>query len=450
MEREFRVKLHPAQSAIFNSSARFTVTAAGRRFGKSYLAATKLGIEGLREVNARGHTLDENHGIYYIAPTFDQAMRIMWRRLKKMLGSEKEGGFIKNENINNGYLELINGRRIYIKGAENFDALRGEGYAFVVLDEYADMRPEVWYEVIEPALADVEGGAMFIGTPKGKNHFYKLFMGALQRPVNPATGNNNYWDDWEAFHFVSGDNPFLTKKEITRLESNPNRTRDQTLQELNASFISGGAKVLKPEWFPIIRYEEKPDVNVKFRPRGHVFITVDLAGFVKERNAVNRNDDTVICITEVNEDVWTVLEIEHGKWDVRETALRIVSACKRYVGCRLGIEAGALANAVGPYLSDYMREFGRYITPEELKHGGVRKIDRIQWALQGRAERRKILLMQGDWNEKFLDQAADFPDPLAHDDMLDALAYVDQISTANYSDPSDFPDWAPLDSDAGY
>ena len=45
MEREFRVKLHPAQSAIFNSSARFTVTAAGRRFGKSYLAATKLGIE---------------------------------------------------------------------------------------------------------------------------------------------------------------------------------------------------------------------------------------------------------------------------------------------------------------------------------------------------------------------------------------------------------------------
>jgi len=443
--REFRIALHPAQSAIFNSKARFTITAAGRRFGKSYLAAVKLGLEALKEVNDRGHKLDPTNGIYYIAPTFEQAMRIMWRRLIALLKMKDQGGFISAMNINNGYLELINGRRIYIKGADNEDALRGEGYAFVVMDEFADMKPSVWYEIIEPALMDVEGGAMFIGTPKGKNHFYKLFTGAMTKPDGHA-----YWNDWEAFHFVSSDNPFIKKRELDRIKSNPNATRDIIKQELEASFVSGGAKILRPEWFPVIPHERGDGENLKFRTRGSVYITVDLAGFTKEGTKILRSDESVIAVTDVTEDIWTIMEIDHGHWDVRETALRILTAVKKYPGCRLGIESGALANAVGPYLTDYMREFGRYITPEPLKHGNQRKADRIQWALQGRAERRQIRLMQGTWNDHFLDQAADFPDPLAHDDLLDAVAYVDQLSSANYSDPDDVPDWVPMDIDSGY
>lgn len=439
---ELRVSLHPGQAAIFNSKARFKVCAAGRRFGKSHFAAVTLAIEALRENNEAGYSLTIEHGVYYVAPTFDQAKRIMWPKLRQLLGFEISGGFIRNENVNDGWLELINGRRIYIRGADNPDSLRGIALSYVVLDEYADMKANVWDEIIEPALMDVEGTALFIGTPKGKNHFYKLFIGALEKPVDPRTGSNEYWLDWEAFHFKSGDNPFLKQKELARIMTRG--STDVIRQEIEASFISGGGRVLKPEWFPIIA--RAPSVET-----GNVFITVDLAGFKKQEGSkVLRTDESVIAEVLVVEDEWYILNVQHGHWDVRETALRIARTLRNYNSAQLGVEQGALKEAVGPYLEEYMREFHRYVTPQPLRHGGQKKADRITWALQGRAERKRINLVRGDWNEHFLTQCSDFPDPLAHDDVLDAVAYVDQLSQANYVTHDDIAEWAPLDLDSGY
>lgn len=440
---EFRVSLHPGQAAIYNSRARFKVCAAGRRFGKSHFAAVTLGIEALREQNEAGYTLTIEHGVYYVAPTFDQAKRIMWPKLRQLLGFERTGGLIRNENVNDGWIELINGRRIYIKGADNPDSLRGIALSYVVLDEYADMKANVWDEIIEPALMDVEGAALFIGTPKGKNHFYKLFMGALLKPAD-AKGSNAHWANWEAFHFKSDDNPFLKKHELDRMRNGGNRSLDVVRQEIDADFISGGAKELKPEWFEIV--PRSPP-----QAKGHIYVTVDLAGFKKqEGNKIMRTDESVVCVVLAIEDIWYVLDIEHGHWDVRETALRIIRACSKYPGCRLGIEQGALSAAVQPYLEDYMREFGRYVTPESLKHQQSKKADRIKWALEGRAQRGKIKLVEGPWNDWLLTQIADFPDPLAHDDGIDALAYVDQMAQAVYATENDLSEWEPLDLDSGY
>jgi hypothetical protein len=97
-----------------------------------------------------------------------------------------------------------------------------------------------------------------------------------------------------------------------------------------------------------------------------------------------------------------------------------------------------------------MREFSRYVSPEPLRHNNIKKQDRIAWALQGRAERGRIKLVKGEWNDWLLSQLADFPDPLAHDDGPDALAYVDQMATASYVDPNDMEDWTPLDLISGY
>ena len=72
-------------------------------------------------------------------------------------------------------MRLINGSTISLKGAEKPNNLRGRALDFVVLDEFADMRPEAWYEVIRPSLSDRLGSALFIGTPKGRNHFYDLY-----------------------------------------------------------------------------------------------------------------------------------------------------------------------------------------------------------------------------------------------------------------------------------
>ena len=75
---EFKVSLHPGQSAIYNSPKRFKVCAAGRRFGKSHFAALMLGIEALKTENEHNQTLTIEHAVYYVAPTFDQAKRVMW------------------------------------------------------------------------------------------------------------------------------------------------------------------------------------------------------------------------------------------------------------------------------------------------------------------------------------------------------------------------------------
>lgn len=443
--RELKVSLHPGQAAIYNSLARFKVVAAGRRFGKSHLAAILLAIAALADTNEHGYQLTAEHGVYYIAPTQDQAKRVMWPKLRSLLGYEKQGGFISNENTNDGWIELINGRKIYIKGADNPDSLRGIGLSFVVLDEYADMKANVWYEIIEPALMDVEGAALFIGTPKGKNHFYKLFMGALQKPTVNEQGIAVDWTDWEAFHFKSVDNPFLKERELNRMMTSGNKPFHIIKQELEASFLSGGGKILKPEWFPVVK--KSPPIG-----QGTVYITVDLAGFEKDdQKKLDRLDESVIVETLVVGDEWYVMHVQHGHWGVKETAMRIVQTAKRHAVARLGVEQGALKNAVGPYLEEFMREYQHYVTAEPLRHGNTKKADRIMWGLQGRAERRKIKLLEASWNDAVLVQAADFPDPLAHDDIIDALAYVDQMAKADYvSYEHDIQEWEPVDLDSGY
>ena len=432
---EFRVSLHPGQTEIYNSPARFKVVAAGRRFGKSHFAAYMLIIAALRDEH-KGHKLSAENGVYYVAPTFDQAKRVMWPKIRSLAGYKNQGGLIANENINDGWIELISGRRIYIKGADNPETLRGMGYHYVVLDEYADMKPSVWEEIIDPALMDVEGDALFIGTPKGKNHFYKLFIN--------STEQGKGFEDWQAFHYKSLDNPFIPRSEIERLINKSRKSVEIVRQELEASFASGGNKYLKPEWFKILAKEP----NYK---GGSIYVTVDLAGYsVAEGKKQLRSDESCVAVTWVGPEGWVVLDILHGHWGVRETALQIMKTCSEYQGCRLGIEKGALYNAVLPYLEDYMREFNRYITAEPLSHGNNKKLDRIIWALQGRAQRGHISLIEGEWNQWFLDQCSDLGDPLSHDDGPDVVSYVDQMATVAYTEEFEMVEWEALDLVSGY
>lgn len=456
---EHVVALHAGQMSIWNSPAQFKVCAAGRRFGKSYLAAQMLLSEAMKTVNEMGYELTAEHAVMYIAPTFAQAKRSIWTKLMKFGGLVAHGGLITNFNTNEGWIDLISGRRIYVTGADNPESLRGVGLSFAVLDEYADMKPFVWDEIIEPTLADVDGGALFIGTPKGKNHFYKLFMNAMHLGIPGDNFDALAWADWEAFHFKSTDNPFLSQKALSRMMARSGKSADHVRQELEASFISGGAKVLNPDSFVVVDSAPGLVVHrggfgariVTNDQRGNVFITVDLAGFSKQGTKIVRTDESVICTTYVTDTGdWYVLDMQHGRWDTRETVLRIVRAVQKAGPCRLGIEVGALSNAIGPYLEDKMKELNVYRTPEPLRHGNQRKTDRINGAIQGRLDQGKIFLLEGAWNEWLKEQAADFPHPLTHDDGLDALAYVDQLAVVTYSDYEEGSDWEPLDAVSGY
>jgi hypothetical protein len=178
--------LKPAQWIVFDCSKRFRVLVAGRRFGKTYLAMVEL----IRAASVPGRL------VWYVGPTNKQSKMILWKSLKEM--TKKYWAAKPNET--DLRLELIFGGTICLRGAENYDSLRGEGLDLVVLDEYASISREAWTEVLRPALADREGGALFIGTPQGFNHFHQLVESAEGQP------------DWEVFQFTTAEAEMYHRK----------------------------------------------------------------------------------------------------------------------------------------------------------------------------------------------------------------------------------------------
>ncbi len=424
---ELTFSYHPSQMLIFSSDKRFKAVAAGRRFGKSFYAVSTCLIEALRSDNNFGYDISDKE-VWYVAPTFQQAKDIAWDLFKK-LGKDVIDRTIENTAT----IYLINGRKIQLKGSDRPDTLRGSGLSYVVLDEYAFMKPSVWDEIILPTLTEVRGGALFIGTPAGKNHFYSIFTSALK-------GED---EEWEAWHFNSTDNPILDKELIN---SYKDKLSTHTFrQEFEASFESSGGNIFKEEWFHIS--EKEPE-------DGQYYITVDPAGYsdVKEisKGNASRLDETAIAIVKVSQEGWWVKKIDYGRWNVRETALRIIKHAQAIKPVCVAIERGSLKNAVMPYLDDYMRKLNIYPRIENLTHGGKKKTDRITWALQGRMEHGRISFNKGDWTNKCKEQLMDFPNPLSHDDLIDALSYIDQVASTLYVTDFEIDDWSPLDKEAGF
>ena len=397
---DLNVELLPWQTKVFEDPTRFKVVAAGRRTGKSRLAAWLLIINALQ--SDRGH-------VFYVAPTQGQARDIMWQTLLE-LGHN----VITGSHINNLQLKLVNGATITLKGADRPETMRGVSLKFLVMDEYADMKPDVWEQVLRPALADQKGHAMFIGTPMGRNHFYELYKYA-------EMGDDETYSGW---HFTSYDNPLLDPDEINVAKKSMSSYAFR--QEFMASFEAVGSEMFKEDW---VHYGEAPEA-------GDYYIAIDLAGFEevgKKRTKSSKLDETAISVVKVGDDGdWFVDNIIYGRWTLDETAMKIFQAVRDYQPISVGIERGIAKQAVMSPLMDLQRKHGKYFRVEELTHGNKKKTDRIMWALQGRFENGVISLNKGEWNARFLDQLFQFPDPLTHDDLVDSLAYIDQLATIPY------------------
>ena len=423
---ELNFNLHEKQLEIFNSDARYKVVAAGRRGGKSYLSAVTLLIKALEDTNRFGFPL-AGREVWYVAPTFQQGKDIMWNLLKTM-----GQGVIKKVHENTATLTLINGRTIQIKGSDRPDTLRGVAISYVVMDEYAFMKPEVWELIIQPTLADVKGDALFIGTPDGKNHFYDLWMQAHNE------------EDMEAFQFNSLDNPMIPSEEIEKARNR--MSADAFRQEFEASFASSGGGAFKADQF--IEVEQSPEP-------GQILIAVDPAGFSEGdgsiKSKMKKLDEMAIAVVEVSPAGWFVHDMIYGRWGAREASLKVILAAREYKPSMVGIESGSLKNAMSDYMTDQMRRLGVFPHIEPLTHGGRKKTERIIWALQGRFEHGKIFFKKGaPWIKKLTDQLLDFPNPMSHDDLPDALAYIDQLAQVVYIEEMIEDTWEPTDPDAGY
>jgi len=202
--REPQLQIHKALD-----ENRFVVGVAHRRMGKTVAALNQL-------IKASLKNSLQNPRYAYIAPTYSQAKRVAWDYLTHFVRPlEAEA------NIAELRVDFL-GRRIQLYGSDNPDSLRGQYFDGVVLDEIGDQNPKIWNEIIRPALADRKGWCLFIGTPKGNNHFKELFDRASQE------------DGWNALEFKASETKLLDQDEL--LAARKEMGDDKYNQEFECSF----------------------------------------------------------------------------------------------------------------------------------------------------------------------------------------------------------------------
>lgn len=211
MQVELEYDPRPHQLDIHRSLKRFNVLVCHRRFGKTVLCINQLIASALRCKKDRPR-------FAYIAPYYRQSKTIAWDYLKHY--TNPIPGRVFNESELR--VDLPNGARITLYGADNYDTLRGIYLDGVVLDEFANMSPKAWSEVIRPALADRQGWAIFIGTPKGHNTFYDLYQYALKTP------------EWFGGMFKAKDTNVIDPAEL--LAARGAMSADEYEQEFECSF----------------------------------------------------------------------------------------------------------------------------------------------------------------------------------------------------------------------
>lgn len=189
---------------------RWAVVVAHRRCGKT--------VACINDLIRRAFIDGKQDGRYaYIAPYHSQAKSIAWDYLLRYSAPVRT-----QDNHSELWIELDNGARIRLFGADNPDALRGLYLDGVILDEYADMRPRVWGEIIRPLLADRKGWAVFIGTPKGHNAFHQVYKDAGTLP------------NWFVATLSASSTNLIDSEELE--DSKRSMTEDQYLQEFECSF----------------------------------------------------------------------------------------------------------------------------------------------------------------------------------------------------------------------
>lgn len=206
------MKLTEIQKDILEHPARFKIVIAGRRGGKSYASIASLAQ----------HARYPGKRCMYVAPSYRMAKQIVWEDLKTML---RERNWAKKINESELTVTLVNGSTIFLRSADNPDSIRGIGLDYVVLDEAADIPKlqDTWQAVIRPTLADREGSALIISSPKGKGFLFDLF------------NNAKHLDDWNSWQYTTEEGGLVSEEELAQARKDlDERTY---LQEFKARFV---------------------------------------------------------------------------------------------------------------------------------------------------------------------------------------------------------------------
>ena len=207
------------QKEVAECNSRFRVLVTGRRFGKTFLAIRELARFAIKP----------KQNVWYVAPTYRMCKQIVWNELKDKL---IKINWIEETNEQELCVTLRNKSKIILKGADNYDSLRGVGLNFVVLDEFADIKEAAWFEVLRPTLADTKGHALFVGTPRGQSSWsYELFN----------RGKDTTQKEWKSWRFKTIDGGQVTEEEVDQAKQDLD---DRTFkQEFEGSFVTYSGQV---------------------------------------------------------------------------------------------------------------------------------------------------------------------------------------------------------------
>jgi hypothetical protein len=224
MDTELVVALpvpHPKQAEIMRSPAKRKVICAGRRFGKTHMAAQ----EGVEQMTA-------GRRVVFASTTQDQ-VDTFWELAKQWLQPLLDASLIYKNESKRLMVFNHNGGRIKAKTAWNADTMRGDHGDFIVLDEFAQMQVGVWNYVVSPMMLDTDGDTWFISTPLRRNHFHAMY----QRALNDDTGR------WMAFRATSYDNPYLSPQALEEITID--MSDDAYRQEILAEFLESEGAVFR-------------------------------------------------------------------------------------------------------------------------------------------------------------------------------------------------------------
>ncbi len=190
---------------------RWACLVAHRRAGKTVSAVNEL-------IRAAAVCASAMPLFAYIAPYRSQAKSVAWEYLKHYARP-----ILASVNESDLYVDLVNGARIRLFGADNADAMRGLGFDGLFLDEYADFKPSVWGSILRPALSDKQGWCVFSGTPKGKNQFWDIYSTAQRIP-----------SEWFCLELPASVSKLLPEGELSAAKAQ--LSPDQYMQEYECSF----------------------------------------------------------------------------------------------------------------------------------------------------------------------------------------------------------------------
>lgn len=205
---------------IEGSTSKYFIINCGRQFGKSMLSENLLLKWSLETPNTTG---------FWVSPIYSQAKKV-YDELCKAL---QETGLILTTNRSELWIKLINGSTIHFKSGEKPDNLRGYTLDWLIIDEAAFVKDEIWTEVLRPATLVKGKRVIFISTPKGKNYFYNLY----QRGVSTE------YPDYVSLKYTSYDTPYISPEEIE--DAKQTLPTDIFRQEILAEFIEDGGEVFK-------------------------------------------------------------------------------------------------------------------------------------------------------------------------------------------------------------